>query len=331
MINEKKIIVCCSHSVTGGPELCHQLVHKLREFGRDAYICYYPFEKEYKKPVEYSAYNAPKTDLEDSTDVFIILPETATRFVKKFKLSRIAIWWQSVDNYTKHKHESMIKDFFISIFHLVTKRRIALKRLKYHQHFTQSHYAKDYLKNNNIHSVMLSDFLNPVHLINNKIINSEKRENIIVYNPKKGIKNTKKLITACSDFKFIPIQRMNSEQVKELLNKAKIYIDFGHHPGKDRPPREAAMAGCCIITGKKGSAKFQDDIAIEEKFKIDDSDDIPVKQFKELVYDIFENFDSNSKKFDEYRNIIIKEPLAFENQINQIFLSSMEIKTIKIN
>lgn len=29
------------------------------------------------------------------------------------------------------------------------------------------------------------------------------------------------------------------------MRKAKVYIDFGFHPGKDRIPREAVMCGAC--------------------------------------------------------------------------------------
>jgi len=32
-----------------------------------------------------------------------------------------------------------------------------------------------------------------------------------------------------------------------------VYIDFGHHPGQDRLPREAVQCGCVVITGKRGS------------------------------------------------------------------------------
>ena len=32
-----------------------------------------------------------------------------------------------------------------------------------------------------------------------------------------------------------------------------VYIDFGHHPGQDRLPREAVQCGCVVITGTRGS------------------------------------------------------------------------------
>jgi len=42
----------------------------------------------------------------------------------------------------------------------------------------------------------------------------------------------------------------------------KLYVDFGKHPGKDRMPREAAVHGCCIITGRRGAAGNPFDIPI---------------------------------------------------------------------
>ncbi len=41
------------------------------------------------------------------------------------------------------------------------------------------------------------------------------------------------------------------------MRKAKLYIDFGYHPGKERMPREACLLDCCLIIGKDGSAKYK--------------------------------------------------------------------------
>lgn len=73
---------------------------------------------------------------------------------------------------------------------------------------------------------------------------------------KKGIKFTKKLIDKSIGIKWIPIENMTTQQVKSLLGNSKVYVDFGNHPGKDRFPREAAIMGCCVITGKRGVQSF---------------------------------------------------------------------------
>ena len=38
-------------------------------------------------------------------------------------------------------------------------------------------------------------------------------------------------------------------------------VDLGHHPGKDRLPREAALAGCVTVVGRAGAAVFADEVA----------------------------------------------------------------------
>ena len=72
------------------------------------------------------------------------------------------------------------------------------------------------------------------------------------------------------DINWVPLVGMSNDQVLNYLKTSKVYIDFGNHPGKDRLPREAAICGCCIITGKKGAAAFKEDIPISETYKFDD-------------------------------------------------------------
>ena len=81
----------------------------------------------------------------------------------------------------------------------------------------------------------------------------QNKRNNILYNPAKGLSDLmlfkQKLQQITTDYTFIPIQNMSHTQIRNIMLQSKIYIDFGNHPGKDRIPREAAMCGCCIITG----------------------------------------------------------------------------------
>ncbi|KAL3809235.1 hypothetical protein ACHAXA_005283 [Cyclostephanos tholiformis] len=45
------------------------------------------------------------------------------------------------------------------------------------------------------------------------------------------------------------------------------YIDFGPHPGMDRLPREAALAGCIVITNREGAAAHDEDVPLPQEFK----------------------------------------------------------------
>ncbi|MGC8677909.1 MAG: hypothetical protein ACP5UF_06830 [Hydrogenobaculum sp.] len=91
---------------------------------------------------------------------------------------------------------------------------------------------------------------------------------------------------------------MTRDQVIETLQKAKVYIDFGNHPGKDRIPREAAILGCCVITGKRGSATFFEDVPIPEEYK----------------------FEERYQDFNYYRQVIRNEPTKFLENLKKIFV-----------
>ncbi|MBQ2559925.1 MAG: hypothetical protein II565_05000, partial [Fibrobacter sp.] len=117
------------------------------------------------------------------------------------------------------------------------------------------------------------------------------------------------------------LQNMTTEQVKETLLHSKVYIDFGNHPGKDRFPREAAMCGCCVITGKRGSAKFFEDVPIDNEFKYDESaKTIPLIISK--IRECLNNYETESSKFNGYREFIKGEYQTFQDDVKSIFISN---------
>lgn len=315
--NARRIIVCCPGSaVTGGPECLHQLVHELRGLGHDAYICYYPFNKHYECPKAYQGYDAPQIAIDDREQDLVILPEIATLLTREFQRARVGIWWLSIDNYFRRNGDSRLKDLANKYLYLY-KRRLPLFQLKKYLNLSQSAYARNFLLKHGIESRMLNDYLAPEHLLQKP--EHTDRENIIAYNPKKGIKTTSRLIASCPDLHFVPIQDMTKSGVAALLSRAKIYMDFGHHPGRDRLPREAAAAGCCIITGMQGSARNDEDIPIPGQYKFNDEKKICVEKFRNLVESIFTDFDSHFTDFDVYRSRIHAAQQVFRTQVIDIF------------
>jgi hypothetical protein len=139
-----------------------------------------------------------------------------------------------------------------------------------------------------------------------------------VFNPKKGIEFTKTIINNAKYIKFVPIENMSMAKVAKLLSTAKVYIDFGNHPGKDRIPREAAISGCCVIVGKNGSAKYFEDVPIGDEFKFDAKNrNIPL--IIDKIMRCLNNYEDESKKFEDYREIIKNEQIKFKNDIKTIF------------
>jgi hypothetical protein len=95
-------------------------------------------------------------------------------------------------------------------------------------------------------------------------------------------------------------------------------MDFGGHPGRERMPREAAVNGCCVITNRRGSAKYYGDIPIPDKYKFeDDPENIPAIAAR--ILNCFENYDDCVKDFYEYKEFVLNLETNFEKQIKDIF------------
>ena len=331
--NSKIYILCPAYIKTGGPELLHQLTYELNNNNYNAYITYYGFDendKNYTCPDFKKYIDSFKTikEIDDNDNNIIISPEsvTAIKFMEQFNECKKVIWWLSVDNFTKHFGIiKPIQTFGIKRFiKLVLDRKLIynfkkIKNVPYH--LCQSHYAIDFLKlkkisNENI--AYLSDYISKEYLeINEK--DWPKKENIVLYNPKKGYKYTKKIINQAKNIKFIPIQNLTTEEVKSLLLKSKVYIDFGNHPGKDRFPREAAVCGCCVITGKKGSANYHNHVPIDDEFKFEGNKS-NITSIIEKINNCLNDYDNEIKKFEEYREFIYGEKDNFKKDVKTIFM-----------
>jgi hypothetical protein len=311
-------VVCPGDAVTGGPEVLHQLVHELKRIGLDAFISYFPFDAPQETPVEYQKYNVPVGQITDSQQSVVVIPEVLTGLIRQFKSAEVAVWWLSVDNYFGSYSVSALVRAARSFQLLLLGRRVPLFFLGRARHFTQSYYAQKFLRDHKLKGEMLSDYLSEEHYISDACAGT--RGDVIVYNPKKGSEVTSLLINACPEHRFVALQGFSISEVRLLLGSAKVYIDFGHHPGKDRIPREAALAGCCVITGLSGSAHYDQDVSIPSDYKFDHQCPDLIAQVRQLVGDIFVNFRAHQTRFDEYRNTILGERLRFSAEVRDAFL-----------
>ncbi len=292
----------------------HQLAFKLLQFGLDAKIFY---SKDVENPVHdlFKSYNIPYVfNISDSFENLLIVPETLTYYLFKYKSIKRSIWWLSVDNYFKKTLRNIIANNLgiISNYNFNSDLQI--------YHFCQSDYAFKFVtgKLNSCNNVfMLSDFLLDDFANLNTL--SNKRKNVILYNPKKGY-DFIKILKKCpnNNFEWKPLVDMSPSQVKEELLSSKVYIDFGKHPGKERFPREAAICGCCIIVGKNGSANSNKDVPITDMYKFELSLE-NCNVIINLIDDIFLNFEYHKTHFEDYRVNISEQENIFKKEINFIF------------
>jgi hypothetical protein len=351
IFSETKIYIACPANVaTGGPELLHQLCYHLREDLKiNAVMYYYEYNKKNKSPVhpEYAKYNNPYVleinIKDDNKKNILIVPEVKSGLLQlaKFKNIRKGVWLLSVDFYYLSKLSK--KDYFFKrainkLSKILIKRPlinfdITSETIKDHLvqkydytkdnllcsakfYLVQSYYAFQHFNKLNP-KYFLSDYLNSAFLETE--IDMSQKENIVAYNPKKGYSFTRKIISLAKDIKFIPLENMRRDEVIKILQKTKVYIDFGNHSGKDRLPREAAILGCCVITGKRGSAAFFEDVPIPDEYKYEDREE-NIPKIVDKIKDCFENYKERYKDFEYYRGIIKYEPQKFIEDLKKIFV-----------
>lgn len=313
----KEFVVVLPRGATGGVELGHQLVDVInKKTSYSAYVLYYPFEREGDVTAQYKGYECKVINLNDLSGLHnktkVILPETYTYLTHKFSQFDIAVWWMSVDNYFgSMKLRFAIGNRFIPF----TYERQFGNKSRVKANLYQSEYARLFLQSKGVENVFrLSDFLNDSFFKHCKS-KDEKRQHMVLYNPAKGEEYTRKIIAASPAIEYVPIRGYTPSEVKSLMQKAMVYIDFGGHPGKDRIPREAAVSGCCVLVGRRGSALNDVDIMIPDEFKFSVAGDFDENLVTAKISEIFVNFESETRKFDQYRNQIFLEKAQFNEDV----------------
>jgi hypothetical protein len=320
-----KIFVVCPGGIqTGGPEGLHQLVHELRHLGADAHISYYPFDRPFTVLPAYSEYDVLPATPEDERGNLVVVPEVLATLSQRYGRAATAIWWLSVDNFFR------LEDYGTAL-------RMRLRALLYdlglrgapaHQptlsdirnkiHFAQSTYAMSFLQAKRMTPSRLGDYLNPVFL---NPASEEPRSRTILYNKAKPSKALDDLLHAFGDLDWAPIAGMDRDDVRTACRRAMLYVDFGAHPGRDRLPREAAISGACVITGKRGAAANDEDVSIPPAFKLDENAPDFTARFRERVDVVMSDFASAQDQFKNYRAAIADDRCGFQQNIRGIFFA----------
>lgn len=346
--NSKVYVMCPAGVATGGPELLHQFAYLLRKKGVDALMYYMPTNMDNPTHEAYMQYNVPFVrEVEDSEKNLLVTCEiyNNVKACANFHNIRKCLWWLSIDNFfltrpldgLLDRWYSNIRWIIDSLLYKYTKRSYfdlaayTMKKYRdfvlnddpllngFQYHFYQSEYARQTLLQMGVAENLvypLSDYLNTQFIEENKETDTSRKQDIVLYYPRKGKKFTSKLIKKAKDkFRFVPIVGLTRAQMVDLLKTAKVYIDFGHHPGKDRIPREAAICKCCVITGRRGAAANDIDISIPQSYKFSEQS---IPDIVERISNCLNKYDESIKDFEKYRESIMNEYVVFKDQIDKI-------------
>jgi hypothetical protein len=247
-------------------------------------------------------------------------------FDKKLNKIRKVIWWLSVVNYHITQQDIMARinrKPLLKIRKAVGLLPIAsFERLKQDGVLSIGHscFSMLHLRENGIEPIgQISDYMNDAFFELAKI--EAVKEDIIVYNPKKNDEFLAEIISLTPQLNWKPLQGMTPEEVAGWMNRAKLYIDFGYHPGKERMPREACIMRCCMIIGKAGSAAYQQDMPIPEKYRFEkDRKEIP--GIIERINDCLGNYDKCADDFKPYRQELFAEREKFVADIKKVFVKA---------
>jgi hypothetical protein len=317
------IVMCPDGPVTGGVEALHQLVDAARRQQIPASICYYPAGRTEVVPA-YAHYDIEVSAVvPDASDVFVVVPETSPYVLSVLGRARTAMWWLSVDNFfgtigvpTPDPSASLADPQILRDL-LRPESRIV--------HVTQSDYARDFLRRRSVRSTMLTDYLSGAFVDRAQQLQGQPKKDLVLFNPRKGLEFTERLMAASAGtLEWQPIQGLSADGVAELLGVAKLYVDFGEHPGRDRIPREAALSGCCVITGRRGAAGYPVDVPIPDRFRLDESRDEVVQTFIELARDTIDRFDVVTQEFAPYREWIAGQQDDFAEQTRALWAAALK-------
>jgi hypothetical protein len=111
---------------------------------------------------------------------------------------------------------------------------------------------------------------------------------------------------------------MTREEMRTILRKTKLHVDFGYFPGRDKIPREALVSGCCLLTGRGGTAAFKEDLGIPEKYKLHPEEQNP-ENIKNIIIKIMNNYEDSFNEFLPFREFVVNEKSRMIDDVKNLF------------
>lgn len=334
-------IFCPANVVTGGPEALHQLRYYMEKCSLNAKLAYYGKNLSHPTPSRYEQYE-PKFVLADqiidNEKNIVIAPESATYLLNGIQHCKKCVWWLSAAYYDGHggsllrllkalrnfqltRKLTEVKKLFLSEFkplYPASKRNRNVLHLCASKHAFLYVSKKFKLEPQYLVEPISLNFLeyNREHKLDN--LTASSRNDVILYNPSKPSKIMKDLLDL-KQFEFKPLKGMTPLELIDTYRRAKLYIDFGEFGGPERIPKETVFNGCAILVANHNAAKNDFDVAIPEKFKLNDFNDVEIVSSR--ISDTLENYDLYINEFESFRQKINSLEDNFLDAIKRIFVN----------
>lgn len=317
---------------TGGPEALHQLVDTLRGLGQDAYLTPLPRSTRHERVAEYGHYDAPERAFVDAPDHALVAPETNIAQLRWAKKAARVCWWLSIDSsplfYAQRQSiyrtslslsERLEQGAWVG---LEVAHRVGMRGRAWQDvfHLAQSHYAWNFLYSRlDVVPSLVTDFTPSEQLDELARPPVTERGRTVAYNPKKGGWVVDELRHRGAPYDFVALEGMTRVEVLRTLCRSAVYLDAGHHPGKDRMPREAALAGALALVARRGAGANSLDVPIPWEHKISMTGDVAenaAQRLKEVFSDLADHKDRQSG----YEPFVRGERQRFEREVSAFFV-----------
>ncbi len=327
----KNIIIFSPASVTGGPEALCQLSYELTKIGHHPHIFWTTFDyantiqRIYKNNRWYlckqnfdaspsvflQKYKTKYVDFDVPLDqsTLIIIPEIWGNLIALFQEAHIGFYWLSIDGFY-----AKFSDNYRSL--LFEKKSDPYNCI----HLSDAPWISKKLQEWGLTSYLLEAPISNHYFSTPKI---KQPTNSIVYNPVKGADLAKSFIHLYPMHHYVPLKNMDEQGVINALDAAKIYIDFGNFPGKDRIPREALSRDCVIFIHNAGCATDFDSFPIDDYFRFSETDIINGTLHDKIIY-TFNNYEEMHCKQAYAKDSINKESEKFQQQVKNLFGSAID-------
>lgn len=102
-----------------------------------------------------------------------------------------------------------------------------------------------------------------------------------------------------------------------MYKKAKLYVDFGEFGGPERMPKEAVYFGCNILVANHNAAANDFDVAIPQKYKVEDG--TPAEVFESVIGNMLARYEELNRDFVPFREKVERLEDNFLGHIQNVF------------
>ena len=189
------------------------------------------------------------------------------------------------------------------------------------RHIAQSEYAIAYLNlRAGIVANLVSDFIPREK--HQETIESPTRRTAVAFNPKKGADLARAVKQVMPDtIDWVPLENMTGPEISATLREVSVYLDLGGQPGRDRLPREAALAGCPVIVAKRGAGLFLADAPLLDMYKVDVTAASFARDTSLLIADMIADPTAHAAAQSSYRDWVQNDRARFSAEVQSALVA----------